>query len=297
MKVFIWIVCCSIFGMVQNSFKRAGIILGALPTTFLTGLTFAAARTLCRAWDKKRGKISKEAAQEPQSGNIPPLSLDAWNAPGLSVNQEPASEEDEEQSASNQTKSAEAPIALDEQEGRFQIDIPDSVIRERVVDVIQSQTRSSDPSPTEIISEKTSEEEGAQPAPSKGSQPSKKGTRIALIVVSSLLFLSLVGLGITGCLLLQNPYESGYSDGYETGEGIGYKNGYQEGLGNRQEAYQSGLEEGIYCGYMDSHSEASSLYDAYGRYLRGKRLWERLCLEGETYLSFHEWYGSYDYSN
>lgn len=77
MKVFIWIVCCFVLGTIQTLFKSAGILLGFIPTFILAGATFAAARALCCAWDRRIAKKKKECPE----GSLNDPQKNAQNVP------------------------------------------------------------------------------------------------------------------------------------------------------------------------------------------------------------------------
>ena len=56
MKILIWIGCILLYGIVNAMCRAQGIILGGLPTALMFFGIFFLAGTLCRLWDKRRGR-------------------------------------------------------------------------------------------------------------------------------------------------------------------------------------------------------------------------------------------------
>ena len=64
MKVLIWVVCFFVNALVTTIVKDSGVILGAIPTVILYGVTIWLARNLCKKWDER------QAAKTLDSPNI-----------------------------------------------------------------------------------------------------------------------------------------------------------------------------------------------------------------------------------
>ena len=62
MKFLIWFLCILSNPIIITLIKKAGVILGAIPTMILFGATSWLAMTLCKKWDKH--KENKEAAKK-----------------------------------------------------------------------------------------------------------------------------------------------------------------------------------------------------------------------------------------
>lgn len=60
MKVLIWFGCLFILAVVQTMIRKAGILLGGLPTGLLVGATCWVAGILCKKWDENDGSTSQE---------------------------------------------------------------------------------------------------------------------------------------------------------------------------------------------------------------------------------------------
>ena len=58
MKVLIWVVCFFVNALVTTIVKESGVILGAIPTVILYGVTIWLARTLCRKWDERKAVVA-----------------------------------------------------------------------------------------------------------------------------------------------------------------------------------------------------------------------------------------------
>ncbi len=70
MKVLIWVLCFFLNALISAIIKGNGVILGAIPTVILYGVTIWLARTLCKKWDEhKADKITNQTEQ----ANIPPV--------------------------------------------------------------------------------------------------------------------------------------------------------------------------------------------------------------------------------
>ena len=68
MKVLIWVLCIFVNALVTTIVKESGVILGAIPTVILYGVTIWLARTLCKKWDEhKESKTMEKAASVPKS--------------------------------------------------------------------------------------------------------------------------------------------------------------------------------------------------------------------------------------
>lgn len=64
MKFLIWFLCFFANALITTLIKEAGVILDAIPTVILYGVTIWLARTLCKKWDEH--KENKEAAGRAQ---------------------------------------------------------------------------------------------------------------------------------------------------------------------------------------------------------------------------------------
>ena len=67
MKVLIWVICIFVNALITTIIKGSGVILGAIPTVILYGVTIWLARTLCKKWDEH-----KAAKLPTPSSNIDP---------------------------------------------------------------------------------------------------------------------------------------------------------------------------------------------------------------------------------
>lgn len=56
MKVVIWLCCLFVASVIVTALKWSGIVLGGIPTVILYGITFWAARALCKQWDSHKDK-------------------------------------------------------------------------------------------------------------------------------------------------------------------------------------------------------------------------------------------------
>lgn len=54
MKVLIWVLCFFANALITTIIKGNGVILGAIPTVILYGVTIWLARTLCKKWDERK---------------------------------------------------------------------------------------------------------------------------------------------------------------------------------------------------------------------------------------------------
>ena len=54
MKVLIWVLCLFLNALITTIIKDNGVILGAIPTVILYGVTIWLARTLCKRWDERK---------------------------------------------------------------------------------------------------------------------------------------------------------------------------------------------------------------------------------------------------
>ena len=78
MKIIIWVVCVFLNGLLTTIINANGIVLGAMPTVFLLGITILLARTLCIEWDSHKKRKATEQ-------NLPNEDHQPINAPNTVV--------------------------------------------------------------------------------------------------------------------------------------------------------------------------------------------------------------------
>ena len=69
MKVLIWVLCLFANALITTIIKGSGVILGAIPTVILYGVTIWLARTLCKKWDER--KADKTANYQEKADTTP----------------------------------------------------------------------------------------------------------------------------------------------------------------------------------------------------------------------------------
>jgi hypothetical protein len=72
MKVLIWVLCFFANALITTIIKGNGVILGAIPTVILYGVTIWLARTLCKKWDERKADKTidqKEMVDTPPAVN------------------------------------------------------------------------------------------------------------------------------------------------------------------------------------------------------------------------------------
>lgn len=64
MKVLIWILCFFANALITTIIRGRGVILGAIPTVILYGVTIWLARTLCKKWDEYKADNATDPKEE-----------------------------------------------------------------------------------------------------------------------------------------------------------------------------------------------------------------------------------------